>query len=52
MAKPTLSYPKARQIAANPKDAEQYIAELVRENWRLKSAIDKITETARNAQSK
>ena len=52
MAKSALSYPKARQIAANPKDAEQYIAELVRKVWRLESALKKIAETANAAQTK
>lgn len=35
-----MSYPKAKQIKANPQDAENYIASLVAENDRLCAAIN------------
>jgi hypothetical protein len=39
MNTPELSYPRAPQIEANPQEAEDYIASLVKENQALRAAL-------------
>ncbi len=43
-----MNYPKQRQIAANPKEAAQYIARLVRENEKLRTALGPFACLSRN----
>ena len=43
-----MSQPKARQIAANPKEAEQYIRSLIRENEKLRNALGPFACLGRN----
>lgn len=46
MNTPRLSYPRAPQIAANPKDAEYYIKSQAEEIERLRSGLDAAIRSA------